>query len=590
MGVGHLWESIRRRLGFGHQEPAAEGGVLPSGPRPVMPKARRSGYLNVDIFAGELARIKDDTVDALDSQPHLHVFSLSDFRNAVGDKWDRLGGLVEVAVESIIRRHVNTEKDIFTRLDAEIACLALPQASRSDTRTCIAAIARDISAHLFGDAVIDGRRPQVLAANLPLVDALTDEGEMDRAAIDHALAKAGAALAASLAGMGQGGAAAHRVSLSTLMTPEDAAAMEAEAKKEREREKKKGYAISGGEARRLEEPEWLIPEQSSLKGADSPRQVMNLSSHLNGADAVGKTGDRAADKGRTVAAKWFDPGGGLSGADAERKVLNVGEGRKERAPEEVLRIEGMSHSSLTPDSALTLVWTPTWVTSKRAIGAFHARIIRSDKASAPTLEGVHAYDDLAPIEALTLDRFTVTQAAHELNNLFYARQKIGLTVPVNWMSLSPKWRDVIRIPFESCPVEARRKFLKIEVFGMTSSVPPNVLRRVLEPLERVGCDVMVRLPLSAVDMISSLVNVKAVGVDLAELHDDERVGDDELFSRLDAFRAEAKKAKIACYAWGVRRRPLIGKLVTSGFSLVNGPGVMCDLSHPGLPSQTSRPN
>ncbi|RAU20599.1 hypothetical protein CU669_17340 [Paramagnetospirillum kuznetsovii] len=510
--------------------------------RPPLPKAKRTGFLNVDAFAGELVEIRDGDILP---QPHLHVFSLSDFRSAVGAKWERLGGLVEVAVESIIRRHVNAEKDIFTRLDAEIACLALPNASRSETRTMVAAIARDISAHLFGDAVIDGRRPQVLAANLPLDDALTDGGEMDREAIDHALARAGAALAEGLAAMGAAGgmAAPYRAQLSSLMTPEDAARMEAEAA----REKKKGYAISGGERAKMAEPDWLITEERASPSSTAKR-----------------------------------------GADAERRVLDMSKERKEKAPEQVMRIEGRGGSALTPDTALTLVWTPTWVTGRRAIGAFHARVIRSDKDNTPTLEGVHAYDGLQPIEALTLDRFTVTQTARELKSLFYSRQKIGLTLPVNWMSLSPKWRDVIRIPFEDCPVEARRKFLKIEVFGLTPGIPAHVLRRVFEPLEKIGCDVMARLPLTAVDMIPALSHLRAVGVDLAELADDERVGDDDLFARLEVFRLEAKKAKVATYVWGVRRRPLIAKLVEAGFSLINGPGVMCDLSHPELPSKANR--
>lgn len=589
MRVGRLWEHLRARFGFSREKTVTEAAVS-SGVRSAMPKVKRTGYLNEEAFAGELVRIKDGDVVP---QPHLHVFSLSDFRNAVGSKWERLGGLVEVAVESIIRRHVDTESDIFTRLDAEISCLALPLASRAETRTRVAAIARDISAHLFGDTVIDGRRPQVLAANLPLDDALTEEGEMDRVAIDHALAKAGAALAASFSGassgmLGAALAAPHRASLASLMSKNELDQMAAKG------EKKPVYAISGGERTQVKAPDWFVPDAVvPLKGADAPRQVLNLSSSLNGADAEKKA--MAASKAASAqAADWFDPNARtLNGADAKRQVLNLSNQRGGTRPNEEVILgdtEAKSSSGLSPESALTLVWTPTWVTSRRAIGAFHARIIRSDTESAPTLEGVHAYDDLAPMEALTLDRFTSTQAARELKALFYSRQKIGLTVPVHWMSLSPKWRDVIRIPFEDCPAPARRKFLKIEVFGLNPSIPSNILRRIFEPLEKIGCDVMARLPISAVEMIPALSHLRAVGVDLAELQDDERVGDEELFARLEVFRTAAKKAKIASYVWGIRRRSLIAKVVASGFSLVNGPGVMCDLSHPELPSRGGRPD
>ena len=73
-----------------------------------MPKAKRTGFLHVDAFAGELVRIKDG---GHEEPPHLHVLSLSDFRSAVGSKWDRLGSLVEVAVESIIRGHLQPRKN-----------------------------------------------------------------------------------------------------------------------------------------------------------------------------------------------------------------------------------------------------------------------------------------------------------------------------------------------------------------------------------------------------------------------------------------------------------------------------------------------
>ena len=523
---------------------------------------RRTGYLAVDKFANELAQFKDG--DSA-TQPRLHVFSLTDFRQAVGGKWEKLGALVEVAVESIIRRHVDSEKDIFTRLDAEIACLALPNTSRSETRTRVAAIARDISAHLFGDAVIDGRRPQVWAANMPIEAALTEDGDMDRAAIEDALAKAGAALMAGSSGLGGAGgrgdqamAAPHRATLAVLMADDPTKPKGADAPRT-------VFAISGGQRDSSDipsgRPDWAEDQGKPLAGADAPRRTMTVGK--GGAETArgGKGGAETARGGNAPAASspdWLDS---------------------------QIQERGSASAKMTPESSLTLVWSPTWVTAKRAIGAFHARVIRSDRDNAPTLEGVNAYSGLAPVETLTLDRFTATQAAKELKGLFFTQQKIGLTVPVHWMSLAPRWRDCIRIPFEDCPPAARQKLLKMEVFGLSPSVPPHALRRMFEPLERIGCDVMARLPLSALDMIPSLSFLKAVGVDLAELGDDERVGDDDLFARLELFRAAAKKNKIACYVWGVRRRPLIARVVQSGFSLVNGPGVMCDLSHPQVPNR-----
>jgi hypothetical protein len=231
-----------------------------------------------------------------------------------------------------------------------------------------------------------------------------------------------------------------------------------------------------------------------------------------------------------------------------------------------------------------MVWTPTWVTSRAAIGAFQARVIRQDREGGPSLEGIHAYANTSAIEALMLDRFVAKQAARELMRIYLSPQPVGMTVPIHWTSLPPKWRECIRLPFEDCPVQARRKFLKIEIFGLSERVPSNILYGLTQPLEKLGCDVIARLPLANPELASCLPSVRAVGVDLAELTETDRVGDDELFERLDNFRRVAREAHLAYYVWGLRRRPLISKVVQAGFSLVNGPGVMADLARPIRPA------
>jgi hypothetical protein len=314
-------------------------------------------------------------------------------------------------------------------------------------------------------------------------------------------------------------------------------------------------------------------EGSALSGADAPREVMRVEgAALSGADAERKV--------------MRVEGSSLSGADAERKVMRVegGGGKGADWLEEQLEAQAeaglASGHHLSPESSLTLVWTPTWVATKRAVGAFHAKVIRVDKEGAPPLEGAYAYADAAPIESLTMDRFVATQAAYELKDLFYGRHKLGLTVPFHWMSLAPRWRDCIRIPFESCPPQALRKHLKIEIFGLSPAIPPHVVNRLFQPLEKLGCPLMARLPLSAAGMCKAMSGVKAIGIDLAQLAPEEKVGDAELLERMERFRDVAHKSGMACYVWGIRRRPLIAEVIKAGFSLVNGPGVMTDLAHP----------
>lgn len=600
MGLASLWAGITRRFGrTPGGGPATVPGAAP--PRPAArPQAPQTGFLDPDSFARSLL----DAANAAKGEDHrLHVFSLSDFRQAVGSKWGKLSGLLEVAGDAIIRRHVDLSKDVITRLDAEIACLAMPAATRQESRARVASIAADLSTYLFGDALIDGRRPQVVAANMPARDAVTEDGTLDHEAIRKAVAKAGAALPAR-----SGLSAPHRATLAAMLPPEEAARLGAKPAKGAP------HAISGGDKPyRIDEssvPKWVMEEPRkrasdqplptfriegagqggadaprtplsmegrSLNGADAPREVMRLDgSGLNGADAPR---DVLRVEGHT-----------LSGADAPREVMNVAarQGKGADWLEEQLELQAeaglASGHHLLPESSLTLVWTPTWVATKRAVGAFHAKVIRVDKEGAPPLEGAYAYADAAPIESLTMDRFVATQAAHELKDLFYGRHKLGLTVPFHWMSLAPRWRDCIRIPFESCPAQALRKHLKIEIFGLSPAIPPHVISRLFQPLEKLNCTLMARLPLSAPGMVKALHGVRAIGIDLAQLTPEEKVGDAELLERMERFRDTAHKSGMACYVWGIRRRPLITEAIKAGFSLVNGPGVMTDLAHPRTPS------
>ncbi|KIM00697.1 hypothetical protein CCC_03299 [Paramagnetospirillum magnetotacticum MS-1] len=540
----------------------------------------QSGFLDPDTFAQALLK---SSANGKPEDHRLHVFSLTDFRDAVGNKWDKLSGLLEVAGDAIIRRHVDLSKDVITRLDAEIACLSMPTANRQEARAQVASIAADLSTYLFGDALIDGRRPQVVAANMAVRDAVTDEGTLDHEAIRKAVAQAGAALLPGQSGL----SAPHRASLAAMMPPSST------ARPVEKPAKGPAYSISGGDRPyHIDEssmPKWVMDEPKTRDGEPTRTLSMEGGGGLLGADAPrttlvvdGKTLN-GADAPREVLRM---DGPILAGADAPRQVMTVagkdGKGadwldeQMERQAEAGLA----SDHHLTPESNLTLVWTPTWVATKRAVGAFHAKIIRVDKEGAPPLEGAYAYADATPIESLTMDRFVATQAAYELKDLFYGRHKLGLTVPFHWMSLAPRWRDCIRIPFESCPAQALRKHLKIEIFGLSPAVPPHVVARLFQPLEKLDCTLMARLPLSAPGMVKALKGVKAIGIDLAQLSPQEKTGDAELLERMERFRDVAHKSGMACYVWGIRRRPLITEVIKSGFSLVNGPGVMTDMSHP----------
>jgi hypothetical protein len=452
----------------------------------------------------------------------LHVFSLADFHQAVNGKWERLAGLVEIATEQIIRRHIDPAKDFYTRLDPETPCLVLPRTERKEAHMRVAAIAHDLTVYLFGEGTVGGRRPQVTSANLGIdeVGLAADQSVSER--VREALAEAVPMATSEETSVKLG--EAHRQTLTSLLGETSAANI---------------YAITGQPTTPGEVPVW-VKIQAPPKRAEEPGWV-----------------DMPTSPRQAQESQWL-----------ERNL-------DERAAASLA-----TERHLTSSSALTLMWTPTWVTNTSAIGAFHARVIRRDSKDTPPLEGVHAYAGASPIEALILDRFVATQAAQELHTISMGRHRKGLTVPLHWTSLAPRWHDCILMPFEVCPPQDRRKLLKLEIFGLTPAIPPEVLARLFQPLERIGCDFIVRLPLSSPEMIYSMGLASAVGVDLAELEEDARVGDDQLFEQLKRLHDEARKAHLASYVWGVRRRALIARLVRAGFSLVNGPGVTNDISHP----------
>lgn len=571
--------ALRRFFGF--NDPEAESRALPTDLGHGAPPAaltdrrrrRRSGELDPNTFLSVSAGLGRRDGDA-----RMHVFSLSDFRKAAGDKWGKLAGLVEVASSQIIRRNIDPAHDLYTRLDSDIACLIMPGKDRKAAHAMVTNIAKEMTSHLFGAGLVAGRRPQVVTANLAVTDMFTADGTPKIAAIQAALGQAAAMVPPEIAAEG-GLGAAHRASLASLLLADEAAHLADTTRQ--------GFAISGGNpGASIEEPGWV---EMGTPRSGRPMEVLQAEGRVRAEERVMQA--EMTRIGRPMEVMRVD-----ARVKAEERVMQA-EARSPKAAEQVMQasrsasawletqIEETAIASaggaghMGAESQLTLVWTPTWVTSARSIGAFHARVIREDKGG-PPLEGAAAYASASPIEILTLDRFVATQAAAELKSLFYGRTRTGLIVPIHWMSLAPRWREFIRMPLETCPPQALRKLLKIEVFGLNPSMPPQILRSLVEPLEKLGCDVIARLPLSAAGMVADLKAVRAIGADLTELAEDERTGDDTLLERLMAFRDTARGAGIASYVWSVRRRPLIASIARANFSLINGPGIMCDVGRP----------
>ncbi|MBF0561248.1 MAG: hypothetical protein HQL37_04345 [Alphaproteobacteria bacterium] len=499
-----LLDRLLGKAGWRFTPATADMGIERTRRLVIRKSAFQGGYLDPSSFISAV-------MGTANVPERLHIFSLGDFREAAGSKWDRIAGMVELASDNILRRHIDLNTDIYTRIDAETTLLFLPRSSRQKARACITGIARDLARHLFGDSVIAGRRPQVVTANIPMKEALAPDNRINTTVIREAAAKAGPAFALSPRPPGAAGQAdLHRTSLADLIKEAEVVSLTAEA-------------VSSTETSQCEAPLAAEPKWENLHICSRPAEAPT----------------------------------------EEQKQLS--------------------------ESVLSLVWTPTWTTDRQAVSAFKAQVIRDDGKGQPLLEGVHAYGGTSSFGALTIDRFVAAQAALEMREYAFVRQQMELILPIHCSSLATHWRDYLMTPLNDCSGAFRRKLLKIEVFGLPPSIAAADLHDRLNPLEALGCDLLVRLPLSASGMAADLTHLRAVGIDLAELKEDDRVGDDELFLRLHRFQQTASHAGYGCYLWGVRRRPLIAKLLRAGIAMVNGPGIMSDIGHPYASVRTNVP-
>jgi hypothetical protein len=554
-------------------------------------RGRRTGFLDLRSFLHVANGLSKREIEE-----RLHVISVSDFRKAVGHKWKRLAPLVETATDHIIRRHINLKKDSYTRLDGDITCIILPREDRQSSHKRISAIAKDITSHLIGSKLVAGRRPQVVAVNVALKDLLSDIG----IASIHSALKEASVSASAKGGLGP----AQTTTLGSA------------------------FAISGGQrpADPQDEPAWITIDrptkeaaemgvmQAEGRGPKLDERVMIVEKGPRGEMAVMQAEGRGPKLDERVMIVEKGPRGEMAVMQAEGRgpksdevviVVNrtsagvavlpaffEDNGRQDPAllseRLDALVTAGTSEARMPAEAALTLVWTPTWVTSAQGIGAYHARIIRQDRPDLEVLEGVNAYTNINPVETIALDRFAVTQAAKEVTNIFFSRSKVGVTVPIHWMSLAPRWREYIKIALEGAASQGRRRLLKVEVFGLGANITPAILNTLLSPLEGSECDVLLRLPLSIGEIAVSHPLVKGVGVDLSELDEHERCGDDALVERLAQFHERARAARLATYVWGLRRRQVISRITAIGYSLINGPGVMPDVARPGPPTGGAR--
>lgn len=238
-------------------------------------------------------------------------------------------------------------------------------------------------------------------------------------------------------------------------------------------------------------------------------------------------------------------------------------------------------ASLPGDSRLSLLWRPTWVADSEAIAAYCARVARLDHPGDPPLEGSMAYPAHDEASALMLDRFVAATAMRDLRR--GGDRGCAVIVPLTWSSLCGDHRGELVAPFADVAAHIRQSRVRVEICRIPDDTDPDSINQVTQALRGLCGGVLLRLRLSSplLCRVDELEGVE-IGLDLSELRANERMADDRLLGVLDMLQDSACQAGLGCYVWSARRRKVVGGVVSGGFHMVNGPGLMKDVVRPAM--------
>jgi hypothetical protein len=176
--------AARRALRFGE---ADEGGPVAA---PVA--ASPVDALVEDSFHLVLKQMLDE--DEGDFNTRLHVVSLVEFREAVGDKWKRISEKVMLIAEGIINKHLGTG-NVCGRRGQDLFILVFRGISAEEGRRRAVVIAEELGSRLLGSQFTGSERPLALAAELSVTDGINPDGSINLAAVHNAVGEMRAIIA-----------------------------------------------------------------------------------------------------------------------------------------------------------------------------------------------------------------------------------------------------------------------------------------------------------------------------------------------------------------------------------------------------------
>ncbi|CCG40951.1 hypothetical protein [Magnetospirillum molischianum] len=493
------------------------------------------------------------TEDAGRFQVKLQIISLVQFREAVGDKWARLSEKVMLIAEGVIAQHLGAG-NVSGRQGQDFFVLLFRTVPHAEGRRRSILIAQELGTRLLGNQFIAGDQPLALAAELDLADAIGPDGRLNPSALASAIDATRAEIA-------------HET-----------------AKEGTRREPNLVTDLNGGIRRSL------MPGQSGDNGEAVDRTAETAwAGHTEYRD--GEPVDPRWKAMRTAAPR--------PQTEPEWKPLETEKKRTKTEPDwkplETARRLPEGHPDSAPpmpaDAVLTLTWRPTWMGSTETLGAYQARISRVDQPGQTPRDGSRAYPSEGGDTALALDRTIITNAVRELCAADTPIPRAALILPLHWASVSSARRLSLLAPLADLIEGQRGGRIIFELFGMPDDLATRDLNDTIQALRPLCREVMIRVSIDQPRAARAAdCHASAIGVDLDELFVTGQADDDTLLDALAGLHQKADAAGLGVYAWGLRRRALVTGTVMGGYSLINGPGLMKDLSRPAraLPAPRSR--
>ena len=471
----------------------------------------------------------------------LHVISLVEFHEAVGERWHRVSDKVMLIAEGVITKYLGSG-NLFARQGTDFFTLLFRTGSPADATARAQAIAQELGTRLMGDQFQGAERPLALATEMDLGAAFGPDGTMDFAAIHHAVGEKRLLIAGMAGDNGSPGwipPLSHPAAAAAAFHPRRGSPATESQMVEDDGHLPQSVTTNRERRVALKDPSWVAMEAPRRERAE-PAWISL------------KTGTAAAPPPSGVADK------------ADR---------------------------LAEGTQLALSWLPTWVAADEAICAYLARVQRMDGPGGAPRDGALAYSDQDERSIIALDRYCIAGAMRDFRISEQAGNGSAVVVPIHWRTLTAENRMDLLAPFADVTRQVRESRVIIDLFGLPAQVGAAQLAQVVGFARTLCREVLVRGRLTQPDVrLVADSGASVIGIDLSHLTPAERGDDATLLLSLRRFLDQAHACGLGGYVWGARRRAVVVGAVQGGFSLVNGPALMKDIVKPArvLPAPKSR--